>query len=180
MKTFLSWIVANIEIVLAVITTILSILILVFGLDSNYTEEQFINIFVAGVIMFVFYCIIAAMKSFGTSLFIFLCALSIFMFGPTLELKQELGEPFSVIHNYILGSYGIGWLIFSISCLLGIMTAVFSAVNFDEVTSRRMLYRNSNVSMFESQVMYVINRFCTATNSFILSILIIKLIAASV
>lgn len=181
MKTFTSWIVANIEIVLAVITTILGILIFIFGVELNYTDEQFANILIAGIIMFVFYGFISLMKSFEESIFLFLFALLIFICGSVFESETDpIGSLFFLIRYCILGSWGIGWLIFAVSCVLGIITAIFSSVNFSEVTSRSMLYRNSNVSMFESRVKYVINRFCVTTTSFMFSILIIKLIVASV
>jgi hypothetical protein len=41
--------------------------------------------------------------------------------------------------------------------------ARYAKYNFDEVVSRRMLYRNSSVSMFEMEWKYTIDRFCIAT-----------------
>lgn len=46
-----------------------------------------------------------------------------------------------------------------ISLLAAVMSALFTCHNMDEVVSRRMLYHNSNVSLFEITWMYTFNRF---------------------
>ena len=48
------------------------------------------------------------------------------------------------------------------SAIIAIAVAVFTAKNMDEVVTRRMLYRNSNSSMFEITAKYTFNRFSTS------------------
>ncbi len=164
MKTFTSWLVANFEILIGILSLIPW---LVIGVDIIKDYEGDIIEPAAGFICsfcifgLLLVCSLMSLKSFGTSILIFLCLLAFFI------------VPFDV------SSWGTVWTIicvlFGISCLGGILLAVFAAINFDEVTSRRMLYRNSNVSMFEIEALYVINRFCSISSSLFFSIIIMSL-----
>lgn len=63
---------------------------------------------------------------------------------------------------------------FIIANIAAILPAVVAFLNFDEVVSRRMLYRNSSASMFEEQFKYSIAVFAdstTAVTLFIFSIM---------
>ena len=53
------------------------------------------------------------------------------------------------------------WLIWAavFSSVFGLAGAIYANRNFDEVVSRRFLYRNSDVSVFEEQWKYTFNRF---------------------
>jgi hypothetical protein len=53
----------------------------------------------------------------------------------------------------IIGSVVIIAIYFSVKI------ATYTYRNFDEVVSRRMLWRNSNVSMFQEQLKYSLSRF---------------------
>lgn len=83
------------------------------------------------------------------------------------ELPQETADFRSVIfHRYKI--------IFIIANIVAIAPAVVAYLNFDEVVSRRMLYRNSSASMFEEQFKYSIAVFfdsAAAVTLFILSII---------
>jgi len=60
----------------------------------------------------------------------------------------------------------IHWVIFGIvsavDIYLSVLIAIFSYRNFDEVVSLRMLFHNSNVSLFQEQLKYSISRFFSA------------------
>jgi hypothetical protein len=43
--------------------------------------------------------------------------------------------------------------------LMGILAGIYSYNNFDDVTSSRMLYHNSSVSLFTQQLLYAFDRF---------------------
>jgi hypothetical protein len=43
--------------------------------------------------------------------------------------------------------------------LMGILASIYSYNNFEDVTSRRMLYHNSSVSLFTQQLLYAFDRF---------------------
>ena len=53
------------------------------------------------------------------------------------------------------------WLIWAaiFSFAFGLAGAIYANRNFDDVVSRRFLYRNSDVSVFEEQWKYTFNRF---------------------
>jgi len=55
------------------------------------------------------------------------------------------------------------WIIIGITTLISIyfsiLVAIFTYRNFEEVVDRRMLWRNSNVSMFHARLKYSLSRF---------------------
>lgn len=55
------------------------------------------------------------------------------------------------------------WIIIGMTILIAIyfsiLVAIFTYRNFDEVVDRRMLWRNSNVSLFHAQLKYSLSRF---------------------
>ena len=133
--TFKSWLIANIESIVMVIT-FASLLLL-------YLKFEDINIFkVLGIIFF--FSLVPTKKildGFG----IFVLALG--LCGYTL---------------YTAG--GIGWTIAaSIIGLIGaVMTATFVYNHTEEVLSRRYFYRSSNVDYLEFKMKYTIERFFTS------------------
>ena len=52
------------------------------------------------------------------------------------------------------------WIAFPIATVIGGWMAAYTRANISEVLSRRMLYRNSNVSLFEYAWKYTLDRFC--------------------
>ncbi len=108
--------------------------------------------------------------SMRTVLYIFLIAAYFLLRWSTnglFKLPQETADLRSVIfHRYTI--------IFIIANIVAIAPTVVAYLNFDEVVSRRMLYRNSSASMFEEQFKYSIAVFfdsATAITLFILSII---------
>lgn len=62
--------------------------------------------------------------------------------------------------------------------IISVLTAIYAAVNFDDVVDRRMRYRNSDVAMYEAEILYSFNRFVSAlSGSTFLYITITLLIA---
>jgi len=60
------------------------------------------------------------------------------------------------------------WIVFSIATAISVFFAVYAFINFDEVVSRRMSWRNSNVSLFEISILYTLDRFCNITVSIVI------------
>jgi len=52
-----------------------------------------------------------------------------------------------------------------------VKVAIYTYNNFDEVVSRRMLWRNSNVSLFNEQLKYSIGRFIASFFFFLFVVL---------
>jgi len=69
--------------------------------------------------------------------------------------NPELSNAFKLetIHWVIFG------LISAVNIYLSVLVAIFAYRNFDEVVSLRMLFQNSNVSLFQEQLKYSISRF---------------------
>lgn len=57
----------------------------------------------------------------------------------------------------------VHWVVFGIvsavNIYLSVVVAIFTYRNFDEVVPLRMLFHNSNVSLFQEQLKYSISRF---------------------
>ena len=64
--------------------------------------------------------------------------------------------------QYTTFQYVLFGIAVAVDVYLSVMIAIFSFRNFDEVVSRRMLWRNSNVSLFQEQLKYAISRFGSA------------------
>ena len=149
-----SWIVANFEMCLFIcICPILVILALCF-----YENEQDFNAW-GGTILLLGACSIPPKtkkvgdsKYFGT---LFLIAIFIYLaYNGDLD-DDEIA--YEVEIAYILGWGGL--LLFILSSIFGRIPAIYAYKNFDEVVSRRMLYLNSNVSLFEKRWSYAFDRF---------------------
>jgi hypothetical protein len=57
------------------------------------------------------------------------------------------------------------WTVFIVASIISAFIAVYTYKNIGEVLSRRMLYRNSNVSIFEYSWLYTLDRFCNISIS---------------
>ena len=132
--TFKSWLIANIESIVMVMT--LPVLLLF------YLKIENLDIVVLG---FILLCSLVPTKKVGDGFTFFALALAL------------CGYTF-----YILG--GLGWVIAaSIIGLIGaVMTAIFVYNHTEEVLSRRYFYRSSNVDYLEFKMKYTIERFFTS------------------
>ena len=165
-STFKCWLIANFEIVLFWTVTIIGgLFLLLFARDrivlSNEISEE------NGLFMLV---LIGAMVLAGTmptsnnafqyTKVLSYIALPIFLTWLLLDVKED-GESFvSVI-------IAIVWIIFIIASAIGGWLAVFTYRNMDQVVSRRMLFRNSKVSLFEFAWRYSLDRFASISGSII-------------
>lgn len=137
MKTFVAWLIANMELLFAAIMIVASLL---------FISKSEVGWEVAGGVAFLIYIlfsVITSGRSFVGSLLIAVLS--------------------SVLHLYLYGVDRAGfWLVLVPSVAVPLAVAVFTAANMHEVTSRRMLYVNSNTDLFELTLLYTLNRFFTA------------------
>lgn len=138
MRTLLSWLIANIEVIFILIICIISARFLFAHWDDMTQASAGGFIILTGVL-----CWAMAPKKFIYCLFTLL-------FFAILDLIIIANDPGNIR----------GLLVPPL--VFGILVAIFTAINMDEVVSRRMLYINSNTSMFELTLLYVINRFTTS------------------
>lgn len=67
------------------------------------------------------------------------------------------------------------WIAFIVICALAFYAARYVYINFDELTSRQMLYRNSNVGMLDTKWKYAFNRYShiVAASMYVIALFII-------
>lgn len=158
MKTLISWLIANVE----VISTI--ILLIIFEVYIFTAEITSISADDMGTL------------AFGGALGIVLTK-SLIGGVPSKNTIGDVVNLFVTAVAYILiwvitadeGQYHAFFTpsisVLVISIILAVVVAVFTARSFYEVVSRRMLYVNSNVSMFEIAGTYTFNRFVATFSS---------------
>lgn len=138
MITVLSWLIANLETLCLVILTVITIL------KVNIADESGLDTVAGiGLIAYFIFATISSAKSFWGSLIIALIAAFVHLY-----LYTEVNSMF--------------WVVFIPTLVVSIAVGIFTAIFKDAVISRRMLYVNSGVSMFEFSLLYALNRFFSA------------------
>lgn len=169
METLKCWGIANLELLATIVCV--AILFIDYSVTGEAELDQvqglrkigFYGIICLGIFMFL-------AKNGGVGMFVKTLALLFFV----LMLISRLWS------YYESGICGMGTLIMvGIITLLSLVASVYASIytyqNFDEVVSRRMLWRNSNVSLFEEQAKYTYDRFVVCW--FSLLILLIYIIS---
>jgi len=159
MSTFKCWLIANFEIVILLITAIISSIIFWFfsGIENEMAFNAYCSIF-----------------------------LVLLLTIPTKRGVLQFGKYILMLGGFILLTWGIKkqgwiedttdkelfssfitwfWILFSVATVISGWLAYYTYVNIREVVSRRMLWRNSNVSLFEFSWLYTLDRFCNITVS---------------
>lgn len=155
MKTFLAWLIANIE---SATTLIVVVAYEFFVLSSPDLADNRATLATIGVIILVMAkSLIGGIPSKNTLtdivnlVFLVVVVILVFMAIAQFESFRHL----------------MPWAICTccIALPLSVSVATFTARNFLEVVSRRMLYVNSNVDLFEVKWMYTFNRFVSSLSS---------------
>ncbi|MDR0982490.1 MAG: hypothetical protein LBM07_04515 [Culturomica sp.] len=164
-KTFRCWLIANFEIIMYVLLLIISAILLFGTLDLEIAFA---------FKLFVYSALIAGMLSLPTNRgsiqfgkYLFLVGFGILMtIGVTIGAKNDPEYANSVMLSPIINKF---WTVFIIASVISVFVAVYTYINIDEVLSRRMLWRNSNVSIFEYSLLYTLDRFCNISLSIVVS-----------
>lgn len=166
---FLSWLVANIGMIFRfIVFIILEICLFTSDLPIDVTGDYVTLTFVVAMYAFIggelcgglldgsgIITDILNLLIIG-GLYTF-CGLWLFNTPDTLGVIQ-LTHAVSVDAGFLLKAF---WGI--IPCFIfSVLVAIYAAENFDDVVDRRMRYRNSDVAMYEEEMMYTINRFVSA------------------
>ena len=141
METFKSWLVANLEVVYILA---LILIILATALFGDLSVDNWGIVVCVSVLL-----LIISLMSIKHGLVGFIVAMAL---GVGVLLFFILRE---IVADRIFLLLTIG----GISLVSGIAIAIYSYRHFDEVVSRRFMYRNSNVSVFEESWKYAFNRF---------------------
>ena len=111
--------------------------------------------------------LVAGMLSFPTNKSIFQFGKYLFLVGMGIVMTIGANNPENandVMKSLIVNRF---WTVFIIASVISVIIAVYTYINIDEVLSRRMLYLNSNVSIFEYSWLYTLDRFCNISLSIV-------------
>ena len=147
MRVFISWLIANLEIVGAII-----LLPFIWYFISNHTIDPAFQAKPMWIRLALASLIIAFMGSSPTE----------GTLGDVINLCMSIAGAGVIILMLSHGSIGqlvIGGII---GTVCGIATAVFTANNFYDLVSLRWLYSNSATAKFEASALYSFSRFCIA------------------
>lgn len=182
MNTFKSWLVANVEVILIILTVLFLVFSALFAYshfkqtsnDGYFLMLVFLAFFVFVLCTVCVFCIKHGFFSLVV-LFIFI-GLPILidvldLEGPsteatvqeTVDVQTPPAEKTDVdlMLDGALERIRWTWFIWAAipAFLFGLVCAIYANRNFDDVVSRRFLFRNSNVSVFEVRWKYTFNRF---------------------
>lgn len=163
MNTFKYWLVANFEIFLGLFTIIVGAILMFtfisFPEDGDIVKLKIISYFSISALFLILLTFPTKNDKKGLALIILLLL-------PLIVISIIKGiedYPFSIEKTNILLRWC--WIFFSVGIIISGPLAYYTYVNIDEVVSRRMLYRNSNVDLFEFTWKYVLDRFFSITAS---------------
>lgn len=163
MKTVIAWIIANVESITTLIV-VATFEVLLFTSPAEI-DNRLLAAIMGPILVALVKAIIGGIPSKGTVTDI----VNLLLAAGAIYAATAMAGNYASLAG--LGGFAIGWGIAAL--IAAIVAAVFTAVNIDEVVSMRMLYHNSNVSLFEITWMYTFNRFVTVFASITGSALII-------
>lgn len=150
MKTFLAWVIANIGGVMLVPVFIIYEILLFTGHLFIGTETDFVSMAILLPILIVLlYGILGGSPSKGFIGDLMNCICMAIVYILTYFIMDSPEYSFLTIYF---------WGIIP-AAIIALLAAGFTAVNMDEVVSRRMMYINSQAEMFEVTLLYTFNRF---------------------
>ena len=153
-NTFKSWVVANLEIVFI---PILILIMISAGIFRELGPEKWGIIFVLS--LFFVIIIFGSIKHGFASFCGWLAFIGFYYIVIKNEgTEDEVTESFKTV-GIIFSQHVHYFLVTSLISLIGgILIAIYANRNFYEVVSRRFLYRNSNVEVFNEKWRYTFNR----------------------
>jgi len=161
-STFKCWLIANFEIVLTFVVIATGCIFFYFGF-SEKKEPLIKPLFLSALFLYAFnFPTTRGVFQFGK----FLVVLGIFiLFTLGILNPEDVNIDKSAVPGIMLM-----WSFFAVAAVIGGWLAIYAYNNIGEVLSRRMLYRNSCVSLFEYTWKYTLDRFCNITSSIITSV----------
>ncbi|GHV66113.1 hypothetical protein FACS1894199_08850 [Bacteroidia bacterium] len=145
------WLIANFETVATTILVVLYVLVALF-FQGDVTEGVTMGLVYGTYCLIIPGAVVSTPPSFSKTVLIFLLTLGGAVFFLFAENKSALPDWITslwVVADIV--AFGVGFFI-----------ARYAHVHFSEVVSRRMLYWNSRVSLFEERWKYALDRFSVA------------------
>ena len=157
---FKTWLCANMGIVYVFCALVLlgiAAIFLPIRMDGDAASTWFLALFAIGAVSLVF--LFACEPGIGP-VFSLLALVGLYIFF-VYSLKHpedgaEIPTKFIRIMNTIVISLSV------VSAIPAFFVARYANINFDDVVSRRWMYRNSAKDVFETTWKYTFNRFCMA------------------
>lgn len=182
MDSFKSWLIANLEVILIILTILFLTFATIFAF--SHSEEPFKGIywdmlfFLAIPVIIICILSVSFIKSgfLATILLLFFLGMPILISRINADDKptEKKAQETQVVQNQPRERTDVDimldgavervkwtWLLWAAipAFLFGLVCAIYANRNFDDVVSRRFLFRNSEVSVFEVQWKYTFNRF---------------------
>lgn len=158
---FKSWLISNIEFLFIFLYLILAI---IFQNQIAYETPAWAKVICLLVFGFFVYGILASLADAGIlgSILVGIMGLAVIVLAMTYVLGGLSGK---LEASATVNGVGVA-IYFILSFVLSIIAAVFGFRNFDDVVDRRWLFRNSNVSIYEEEWKYALNRFAVTLAGF--------------
>ena len=154
MKTFISWLIANFETAMVVLLIAVFAPLYLSTVDDISVSEIGVSGVTLAIIFFGVFIALPAVFSTSVTEFLVLVAFYIFLLVYRFDLFDGIFSMGAVTAMIITAGVS--------SLVLAIPIGIYTARNMDEVVSHRMLWSNSNVSMFDMTLKYSLNRFMVA------------------
>lgn len=166
MKTFNCWLIANFEITTTLLT-IIATSIIFWGFAGGLDNKTACVIYIVGGISLLATIPMNRVVIQLGKYIIMLIEVTFFMI-----IKRD-DTTTDIFFQWF-------WLFFGIASVISAFLSLYTYTNFNEVVSRRILWRNSNVSLFENPLLYALERFCNISISIIVCtgyiVILLKLI----
>jgi hypothetical protein len=142
--------------------TLIASILLLLGFSANGVFALKLSAYMA---------LFAGILSFPTKNGVFQFGKYLFLVGmgiiftvalPKTEGFQEENIQYQEFYNKAIIAF---WIVFIIASIISAVIAVYAYRNIGEILSRRMLYRNSNIGIFEYTWLYTLDRFCNISLS---------------
>jgi hypothetical protein len=146
--TFKSWLIANFEITFGGLIIIITGIYTCLAVENSQLQDVFI-VYLGLSVVFVAFIVPTQNGAIGIGKYILLI-----LFGILVQCFSKEPE-----HAIVLKMLPYYWGLLAISSVIGAFIARYAYTHFDEVVSRRMLWRNSNVDLFDIRWRYALDRF---------------------
>lgn len=158
MKTLLSWLIANIEVFTTVVLVLVfEVYVFTAGAAAVAADDQWMLAVGGAMGIVAGKTVIGGVPTKNTVGDIVNLCVIVVVYILVWTVTSDDGE----FHAFYAPSVSV----LCVSLVVAAAVAAFTLRNFDEVVSRRMLYANSNASLFGIAAMYTFNRFVAAFSS---------------
>jgi hypothetical protein len=146
-----AWMIANFEIIISIVLSIIMIPFYLLFISSRDADCGYLTILM--LLVAAPYGVVTRSIMMNIFFYLIVLILLLIFYVDTVITYAEKYESLTWIKPYYL-------FMFLFASVVAFFCSRYAKNNFHEVTSRRMLYRNSNVSLFEMKWKYTIDRFC--------------------